>query len=485
MPSSSAVVRTSLWVSLACFLSACSLVELGAPDPLNQGPTDEGSGGADVARPVYHKDGTVEVGHLRFGTVTAFQVSNEFRDHGRRCGSPAPSTQFAVYAAADCSMTMTSIRPEYQPGAVMTVPVVFHVIQKSDGTGYVSPDLVHSQIDVLNEDYGALPGSNGAAGTDTAIRFVLATTDPSGNPTDGIDYQTNDSWFTDPGPGASNAMKNALSWDSVHYLNVYTNDAAGNLGYATFPQQDAGDKDDGVVLLWNSVGKNAPQGGEYNLGRSATHEIGHYFGLFHTFQGGCGSSSSPYTSADLIADTVGDPSPDFQCTNAASSCGGGNLPVENYMDYSPDACMNRFTAEQANRMRCAALSYRSELYTTDGGGGGGGTNQTPTAEFTSSVSNLKVNFTDHSTDPDGSISSRSWDFGDGHTSSTTNPQHTYASGGSYTVTLTVTDNDGATDSQSHAVSVSEAAAAAAVAVATARWRAACRRPTSAAPAAPS
>src|SRR6185437_11498596 len=89
-----------------------------------------------------------------------------------------------------------------------------------------------------------------------------------------------------------------------------------------------------------------------------------------------------------------------------------------------------------------------------GGGGGGGTNNPPVASFTDTVSGLTVNFTDTSTDSDGSIASHSWTFGDGGTSTAANPSHTYAAGGTYTVTETVADNGGAQNSVSHSVTVS-------------------------------
>ncbi|HUS65469.1 MAG TPA: pre-peptidase C-terminal domain-containing protein [Kofleriaceae bacterium] len=435
--------------------SGCAVEDAGAPptlvaeEPTDKNPGDvPGDGVGGAPRPVYHKDGTVEVGTMRFDVVEDFQASPEFRDVGRRCASEDERTT-AMIDPSDCSMSFTKIQPEYVPGSVLTIPVVFHVIQKTDGTGAISEDLLRSQIDILNEDFLALSGTPGAGGRPGAIRFALATVDPDGNPTEGIEVVTNDSWFRDPGPGAPSPMKNALAWDPERYFNLYTNDASGALGYATFPSQNAGSTSDGVVLLWTSVGRDAPQGGIYNQGRTATHEVGHYLGLFHTFQGGCGSSSSPYSSGDLVADTVAHSQPDFDCVAAASSCGGGQLPIKNFMDYTPDTCMTGFSTEQVNRMRCSMMQYRSELYSIDGG-----QSTPPEAEFSASPAGLEVSFHDDSTDAGGSVVGWSWKFGDGATSTTRHPSHTYAAAGTYTVTLTVTDDDGATGSVSHAVTVS-------------------------------
>jgi hypothetical protein len=243
--------------------------------------------------------GKVTFNGIEFDSMAAFQKSKTFRDAGLYCGTREPvelesfwqsialdGMQSAPAAAstAHCTMSSTTIQNEYNPGTVHTIPVVFHVVRRTDGTGNVSQTLLQSQIAILNEDFRALAGTPGAPGTDAAIQFALATTDPAGNATSGINYYNNNDWFQDPGPGAFNNMKDALNWDSTRYLNLYTNDAAGNLGYATFPQQSAGNYDDGVVLLWSSVGRNNPDGGIYNQGRTATHEIGHWLGLFHTFQ---------------------------------------------------------------------------------------------------------------------------------------------------------------------------------------------------------
>ena len=130
-----------------------------------------------------------------------------------------------------------------------------------------------------------------------------------------------------------------------------------------------GGANDRVVVLWDSFGDMAPIGPPYNLGRTSTHEVGHYLGMEHTFSGGCGTASMPgcYTTGDLVCDTEPESSPNFSPCVDPGKCGDPD-PIHNYMDYSDDACMWEFTAEQANRMRCTLLNYRSNLYTVGAAG---------------------------------------------------------------------------------------------------------------------
>jgi len=411
---------------------------------------------------ISNADGSVVVDGVFYGDMMQYQLSDEFKKNGARCGSPDLGQLLAqgvgLDAASDCSFSSTTIRPEFNPqnGPIYTIPVVFHIVSRTDGTGTVSDSLINSQLDIMNEDFRALPGSLGAPGTDTRIQFVFASTDPNGNPTNGINRYTNNAWFTDPGPGAFNDMKDAINWDPTSYFNIYSNDSAGSLGYATFPQQDAGDPEDGIVLLWSSVGRNAPQGGIYNQGRTATHEIGHYLGLFHVFQGGCGSASSPYSTGDLIADTNAQSGQVFNCPGSSNSCGNSN-PVENYMNYTQDTCMDRFTAEQANRMRCSVDAFRSSLVST------GPTNTAPTVTI-SSPSNgttvqqgTSVSFSGSASDAeDGSLTgSLSWSSNlDGNIGSGGSFSTSGLSVGTHTVTASVTDSGGLSGSDTVSVTIS-------------------------------
>lgn len=284
-----------------------------------------------------------------FSSLQEYFSSAYFRTGGKRCGTDqvnaAASRMMAPAGApSDCSLASTTILGEYYPPDYYVIPVVFHVMYKADGTGNISDTLIESQIDILNEDFGALAGTPGAAGFDSHIRFELAD----------ITRTQNDSWFNDS--GVETEYKTALGRDQNRYLNVYVNSADGYLGYAYFPQGSAGTVLDGVVVMYAAVGRNSGYD-PYDQGRTLTHETGHYLGLYHTFQGGCVNG---YTVGDRIADTNPEQTEHFGCSPSAS-CGVAD-PIDNYLDYTDDTCMERFTPEQANRMICALLNYRSGLY---------------------------------------------------------------------------------------------------------------------------
>jgi hypothetical protein len=274
-----------------------------------------------------------------------------------RCGTPLNPNAWSPLDHPDCDYNQTNPSSTWAPTTVLRIPVVVHVIQNTSGTGNLSNAIVQSQITVLNEDYRAMAGTSGAGGTDSKIEFFLATTDPNGQPTTGILHYTNNSWFADTGNYWS-----TTAWNTARYLNIYTNQAGGNLGYVPdLPQGGSvlGTTADRVVILYSAFGRPGSIGAPYNLGRSATHEVGHYLGLFHTFDGGCGTSSC-YTTGDRICDTNPEANPRFGCPGGAVSCSGPD-PIHNYMDYTDDSCMTGFTPEQVRRMRCTLVNYRSQL----------------------------------------------------------------------------------------------------------------------------
>jgi hypothetical protein len=229
----------------------------------------------------------------------------------------------------------------------VTIPVYFHVINKGSGiaNGDVPLKMLRAQIDVLN---AAFAGADPAAGSDasnTPFRFALV----------GVDRTTNLAWFNaGPGTAAEREMKSALHIGGPDTLNFYTNNAGGYLlGWATFPFWYAGDPlMDGIVCLYSSL----PGGTEvpYNEGDTATHEVGHWLGLFHTFQGGCAAVYN-----DFVADTPAERSPAFRCPGGRDTCPATGVdPIENFMDYTDDPCMYRFTGGQSARMEALALQYR-------------------------------------------------------------------------------------------------------------------------------
>jgi uncharacterized protein YcfL len=217
----------------------------------------------------------------------------------------------------------------------VNVNVYWHVI--NNGTGIANGDIpqtqIDSQISVLNAAYANTP-----------FRFTLAS----------VDRTTNATWYTATDTGtAQTQMKTALRQGGAGDLNVYSNNMGGGLlGWATFPSSYASNpKDDGVVILYSSVpgGTAAP----YNLGDTLTHEAGHWFGAYHTFQGGCAKTN------DYVDDTPAEKSSAFGCPTGRDTCPAAGLdPILNFMDYTDDSCMNTFTAGQAARMDSLTAQYR-------------------------------------------------------------------------------------------------------------------------------
>jgi hypothetical protein len=216
------------------------------------------------------------------------------------------------------------------------ISVHVHIITDAAGKGAPSSSMISQQITVLNNAYGS-----------AGYSFVVASTDTTSNGT----------WYTaQPGTTAEKDMKNALHTGGAADLNMYLNNMGGGLlGWATFPS-DYNSKPtmDGVVILTQSLpgGSATP----YNLGDTATHEIGHWMGLYHTFQGGCNGSG------DGVSDTAQEKSAAYGCPTGRDSCVGtrhpGLDPITNFMDYTDDACMNTFSGGQRTRMQNAWLTYR-------------------------------------------------------------------------------------------------------------------------------
>ncbi len=300
----------------------------------------------------------IKIGTQEFATWEEYLHSNAFQAYGLRCGLPPQDISAAGDVPGDCSLSSTTIKSQYNAtGPTYQIPVVVHIIMNTSGQGAISDALVQSQIDILNEDFQAIAGTNGGNGTFSNFQFYLADRDPAGNPTNGITRSTNNTWFNDGG-----AYYNTLAWDTNRYLNFYTNQAGGALGYVpNLPQGGiVGSNVDRVVILWSTFGLNAPFGPPYNKGRTATHELGHYFGLYHPFQGACAPASNCYNNGDLICDTLPDQTSHFGCPLNANTCGDPD-PITNYMEYTDDLCMEEFTPEQVNRMRCTIENWRPNL----------------------------------------------------------------------------------------------------------------------------
>ncbi len=214
------------------------------------------------------------------------------------------------------------------------INVYFHVINKGAGiaNGDISTQMISEQINVMN---------GGFASTGWSFNLVSVT------------RTNNSTWFNDCEANEA-AMKNALHAGTAKDLNVYTCVPGPYLGYATFPSSYANQpKLDGVVLLHSSLpgGSAAP----YNLGDTGTHEVGHWMGLYHTFQGGCNGSG------DSVNDTPAEKSPAFGCPANRDSCRNkaGADPITNFMDYTDDACMDRFSSGQDTRVDAQYSTFRA------------------------------------------------------------------------------------------------------------------------------
>ena len=231
------------------------------------------------------------------------------------------------------------------------IPVYFHVIY-SGSEGNVPESQLDAQIQVLNynyagKDYNGAPIPGAAR---TGYTFVKAGTD-----------RTEDRrWFTMlPGTGKETQAKNALAINPGGALNIYTCKPGQNLlGWAVFPwSSQAGTNQDGVVIHYGSLPGGYISG--YNLGGTAPHEVGHYLGLYHTFQGGCDTGTCS-ASGDLVCDTPAEATPTSGCPDGKDTCPAAGLdPINNYMDYSTDICYTNFTSGQDTRMNQIVTAYRA------------------------------------------------------------------------------------------------------------------------------
>lgn len=264
--------------------------------------------------------------------------------HGRSCGTAAPDPARMAELEATFQKFQQSRGGKKSAGAI-TIPVYFHVINKGAGleNGDVPDHQLRAQVRVLNEAYSGATG--GAA---TPFRFELA----------GIDRTTNADWF-DMGILSiqERQAKAALRRGGPEALNFYTTNGGGYLGWATFPNSYSSQpSQDGIVVLYSSL----PGGSlyPYNEGDTGTHEVGHWLGLYHTFQNGCTPDN------DYVDDTAAEAGPAFGCPVGRDSCTRsrypGADPVFNFMDYADDPCMFEFTSGQSSRMESMFALYRRQ-----------------------------------------------------------------------------------------------------------------------------
>ena len=261
------------------------------------------------------------------------------------CGT-RPMTDAETLADATRVAEFKRRGPRPRASTLTTIQTYVHVLH--DGVeGLVTERMIKDQLAVLNAAYAP-----------RGFRFEMARSE-RGNPNP--DYTNNAAWFRDDEIGYKTALKEGSADD----LNIYITNGGGYLGYAYYPTVVGTTYEilDGLVLAYGTLpGAQQPgisdiPGFVYNLGDTGVHEVGHYLGLAHTFEGVC----SPYN--DGVEDTPAERSPDFYCTIGRNSCKDGNGvveldPIHNFMDYSDDLCLFEFTPGQGDRMSIQWALYR-------------------------------------------------------------------------------------------------------------------------------
>jgi hypothetical protein len=311
------------------------------------------------------------------------------QDHKRSCGSEYwvdrqmevnPEVE-KMYSESFRKFNEKKIfRSSNAPECGMIIPVhvvVVHPTGDTIGQGAnISLEHIQSQIDVLNQDFG-LRNSNAGdtpgqfSAEDTGIQFCLASVDPDGNPTDGVTRYATDEIFDfgiiGPIYDTRIAIKNSTVWDRDHYLNIWVAPTIGSdsdiIGFARVPTLSSHPDiaDDGVNIK-TSVFGGPGYGVEipYDMGRTTTHEIGHYFGLNHI-----ATKNNTCSGDDGILDTPRQFRQNYGCpTHPSPSCGNNGDMFMNYMDYTDDACMTAFTADQGAYMRELIYQLRPGLVET-------------------------------------------------------------------------------------------------------------------------
>ncbi|QJX46347.1 T9SS type A sorting domain-containing protein [Hymenobacter taeanensis] len=303
-------------------------------------------------------------------------------------------------AAIESQTQQAEANPVAQRGttATLTIPVVVHVLYNTTAQN-ISDAQIQSQIDVLNEDFNKLnsdvsktPAAFAGLAANAGIQFTLAKRSPSGTATTGIERKqtSTTSWGTDDRM-KSTTTGGLNAWPAGQYLNLWVcNLSGGVLGYAQFPGGAA--STDGVVILSSAFGRGGSSSAPFNLGRTATHEVGHWLNLRHIWgDASCGN--------DLVSDTPTQQTSNYGCPSfphVTCSNGSNGDMFMNYMDYVDDACMYMFSNGQSSRMNAlfASGGARASLLTSAGGTAPGGTTPTTPTYCASKGSSVSYEWID-------------------------------------------------------------------------------------------
>ncbi|MBN4071231.1 T9SS type A sorting domain-containing protein [Crocinitomix catalasitica] len=262
-------------------------------------------------------------------------------------------------------------------GQVVVIPVVVHVLWNLPVQN-IQDEQIWSQIDILNQDFSRSNPDTVKTrnifkpiAADTKLRFCLAQRDPSGGPTTGITrtYTTITSFGTDDDMKFS-STGGVDAWPTDQYLNIWVCNNWEVWGYAYFPGIEP--EYDGVVVHYESFGDTLTVISPYDKGRTTTHEIGHWLGLYHPFDNGCGGGSATTClgSGDRVCDTPADFIEAVGCDTTTNDCLDfpTDFPdnVENFMDYSNDSCLNMFTYGQVERINAFLYTFRQSILYSNG-----------------------------------------------------------------------------------------------------------------------
>ncbi|MGB1204314.1 MAG: M43 family zinc metalloprotease [Chitinophagales bacterium] len=264
-------------------------------------------------------------------------------------------------------------RTDFFGDEILTIPVVIHILYNTDEQN-IHDSLVYSQLEAtntdfrgMNEDTVLVPDYFKHLVGDARIQFCLATRDPEGNPTSGITRTYTDLEYFQSSSGTyENATKMHYTskgghdiWDRTQYLNIWIcniDPASGTLAWAYLPGADP--YVDGIVCRYNYFGRPTIAGVPYELGRTMTHEIGHWLNLWHTFN----DASGNFCSNDYVADTPPQAEANYGCPDFPySTCDNYSDMYMNHMDYCNDACTHMFTHGQTERMRTTIYMIRNQL----------------------------------------------------------------------------------------------------------------------------